>query len=507
MTGAVDFVGVHARLQPSRLAALELSSGESLSYADLDARIDRVAAYLCDRGCAKGDRVAVIARNSVWLIVLHFACARAGLIYVPLNWRLSVQELLPLLALAEPRLLFGDASPEAHSLAQTLPVEPLGDVIAGSRQVAPLRLYRADPDLASLILFTSGTSGKSKGVMLTERNLQQAALNFATLSRVGNTSVSLCDAPMFHVIGLVANIRPVLLQGGAMVISDGFNAGRTLKRLGDPQLRISHYVGVPQMIESLRREAAFDPAALRGLTALVSGGAHHRVGDIEAWLDDGIPLVLGFGMTEAGTVFGMSVERDIIRAHLGSAGIAMPGMQVRIVDERGQDCASGQPGELLLRGDAITPGYWRAPDETRRAIDAQGWFATGDIVRSDADGFFWIVDRKKDMFISGGENVYPAEIEMLLVGYPGIAECAVVGLPDERWGEAATLVVVRAEASPFSDGAVLQYLEQRLARYKLPRRVVTLPAMPRTATGKLQKDRLRALLLQQAPAEDAERKR
>jgi fatty-acyl-CoA synthase len=250
------------------------------------------------------------------------------------------------------------------------------------------------------------------------------------------------------------------------------------------------------MIESLRRQPSFEPAALRGLTALVSGGAHHRIADIEAWLADEIPLVLGFGMTEAGTVFGMSVERPVIRSHLGSAGIATPGMQVRVVDERGHDCDAGQPGELLLRGEAITPGYWRAPEETRRAIDAAGWFATGDIARSDADGFFWIVDRKKDMFISGGENVYPAEIEMLLVGFPGIEECAVVGLPDERWGESAILVVVRAHAVPFSDDAVLQYLQQRLARYKLPRRVVTMSSLPRTATGKLQKDRLRAQLLQ-----------
>lgn len=499
MPGAVDSIGVHARLQPRRLAALELASGDTCTYAELDERIDRVAACLTARGCVTGDRVAVLARNSVWLVILHFACARAGLIYVPLNWRLSVAELLPLLGLADARLVLGDASPEALALAAHATLEPLEHLIAHSLRTEPLQGNRLDPDRVSLILFTSGTSGKSKGVMLTERNLQQAALNFSTLTRVGNASVFLCDAPMFHVIGLVANVRPVLLQGGAMLVSEGFNPERTLRRLSDPRLGVSHYVGVPQMIQALRRESSFDPSTLRGLTALVSGGAHHRLSDVEAWLDDGIPLVQGFGMTEAGTVFGMSVECDVIRSHLGAAGIAMPGMQVRLVDERGMECGPGQPGELLLRGEAITPGYWRSPEETRRAIDAEGWFATGDIARCDDLGFYWIVDRKKDMFISGGENVYPAEIETLLVGYPGIAECAVVGMPDERWGEAAVLAVVLTPEEAFSVEQVLQFLERRLARYKIPRRVVTVSSLPRTATGKLQKERLRSALLQAEP--------
>lgn len=507
MARAVDSVGVHARLQPERLAAVELATGENCSYAELDDRIDRVAAYLHSRGCVRGDRVAVIARNSVWLLIVHFACARLGLMYVPLNWRLSVLELLPLLNIAEPRLLFGDASSEAMALAEKTAVEPLANLVADSLRIEPLRQSRWDPDGISLILFTSGTSGKAKGVMLSERNLQQLALNFATLTRVGNASVFLCDAPMFHIIGLGANIRPILLQGGTALISDGFNAQRTLRRLGDQRLNISHYVGVPQMIEALRREPGFDPSALRGLTALVSGGAHHRIEDIEAWLEDDIPLVRGFGMTEAGTVFGMSVEREVLRSHLGAVGIAMPGMEVRLVDERGHDCPPGNPGELFLRGEAITPGYWRSPDETRQAIDAEGWFATGDIARCDDDGFFWIVDRKKDIFISGGENVYPAEIETLLAGYPGVAECGVVGVPDERWGEVGILAVVRERGASLLEEQLLQYLEPRLARYKLPQRVVFLEHLPRTATGKLQKARLRVAVTQSLASEPLKRER
>ena len=491
-----DSIGVHARLQPERLVARDLTTGETLTYREMDRLVGALAARLLARGCVPGDRVAVIARNAVWLVALHFACGRAGLIYVPLNWRLGLAELLPMIEAADPRLLFGDGGDEAARLAEVAVVEPLADLVADAADCAPLTGIARDPDRPSLILFTSGTSGRSKGVVLTERNLHQTAVNFGTLTRVGNQSVFLCEAPMFHIIGLVTNIRPVLLQGGTILVSDGFDAARTLARLADPALGVSHYVGVPQMMEALRRQPGFDANRLRGMTALVSGGAPHGLADLTAWLDDGLPLVLGYGMSEAGTVFGMSADVDVIRAHIGSVGIAMPSLETRLVRADGTACAAGEAGELLLRGAAITPGYWRNAEETARAIDAQGWFATGDIARCDEQGFFWIVDRKKDMFISGGENVYPAEIELLLADYPGIRECALVGVPDARWGEVGHLAVAAVSGFSVDEAALLAFLEERLARYKLPKRVTMVDQLPRTATGKVQKARLRAILIE-----------
>ena len=490
-----DSIGVHARLQPERLAARDLTTGETLSYREMNRMAGALAACLLARGCVSGDRVAVIARNSIWLVALHFACARAGLVYVPLNWRLGVAELLPMIEAADPRLLFGDGSNEAQRLTDVALVEPLACLVADAETCAPLEEVAYDPGRPSLILFTSGTSGRSKGVVLTERNLRQTAVNFGAFTRVGNQSVFLCDAPMFHVIGLVTNIRPVLLQGGTILVSDGFDAARTLARLADPALGISHYVGVPQMMEALRLQPDYDANRLRGMTALVSGGAPHAMLDLIAWLEDGLPLVLGYGMSEAGTVFGMSADVDVIRAHMGSAGIAMPTLETRLVGADGADCAPGEPGELLLRGEAITPGYWRNPEETARAIDAEGWFATGDIARRDEQGFFWILDRKKDMFISGGENIYPAEIELVLAGYPGIQECAVVGVPDARWGEVGHLAIV-APAGCVDEAPLLAFLGERLARYKLPKRIVAVDRIPRTATGKIQKAQLRAILIE-----------
>ncbi len=426
---------------------------------------------------------------------MHLACARTGAIYVPLNWRLSPAEILILVEDAEPRLVVGDEELIRVGL-DGLSI----DLLAGEIEVAaPLDLGPIDRERPSLILYTSGTSGRPKGVLLSERNLDQTALNFGRLGRVTHDSVFLNDAPMFHVIGLVTCVRPPLLHGGTILVSDGFEPGRTLARLGDPGLNVTHYFGVPQMAHALRSHTTYAPERLRGLTAIFTGGAPHPAADIRAWLADGIAVVDGFGMSEAGTVFGMPVDIAGIDARAGAAGVAMPGVASRIVDAEGQDCPPDVAGELLLKGENLFRAYWRRPDETAKAFTEDGWFRTGDIARADAEGFHWLVDRKKDMFISGGENVYPAEIEAALAGHPAIAECAVVGQPDSRWGEIGHLVVVLRAGRVLSHAEVLAHLEPRLARYKLPKRTTVMDALPRTGSGKVQKGVLRDLLLEISP--------
>ena len=483
-----DSISLHARLSPTRLAARDLSTGQTWTYADLNGLTDLLAAQLRERGCQPGDRVAVLARNSVSLVALHFACSRVGAIYAPLNWRLNDSELQSLIALAEPRLLLGD------DMAARFPAAiALDSFVREASLRAPLAQgFASGPDRLSVLLFTSGTSGQPKGVMLTEDNLRQSAINFSACTRVGPDSCFLCDAPMFHVIGLVINIRSAFMHGGSILVSDGFEPERTLNWLSDPQLAVSHYVGVPQMMEAFRSQPQFDPAPLRRLTAVVTGGAPHPVNSLVAWLDDGVAMVPGFGMSEAGTVFGMSVEKEVIRTRPGSVGLPGPTVQTRIVDIDGHDCPPGTPGELWLRGPNLFSGYWRDAQATDRAFDAHGWFATGDVVLCDEEGFFWIVDRKKDMYISGGENVYPAEIERVLAQYPAIAQCAVVGVPDPQWGEAGYLAVVAAQPELRED-EVRTFLSARLARYKIPRYIQIVAELPRTATGKLQRARLREL--------------
>ena len=485
-----DYLALHARSQPEKRAAEDLTTGESWTYRAFDRAASQFAAVLRGLGLEAGDRVASLAKNRAELILLHFACARTGVIYVPLNWRLSAPEIAALIEDADPRLVVGDGA-----LAQArLNGMSLDDLASAARKADPWLEQSTDHDAPSLILYTSGTSGRPKGVLLSERNIWQTALNFSVFGRVTHASAVLCDSPMFHVIGLITNTRPALMRGGRFLVSDGFSPGRTLQRLSDRSLGITHYFCVPQMAVSLRAEPAFDPDKLRGLTAIFSGGAPHATDSIRSWCRDGIPMADGFGMTEAGTVSCMPLDVRQIEARAGSAGLIPPELHVRILDDQGKTCAAGRAGELFIKGTNVTSGYWRRPEETRDAFDREGWFRTGDIARLDEDGFLWLVDRKKDMFISGGENVYPAEIEGALVAHPHLKECAVVGVADARWGEVGHLVWV-PKANVVPDLAeVIAYLESRLARYKLPRHLTVMDALPRNGAGKLNKGSLRAML-------------
>jgi fatty-acyl-CoA synthase len=490
MAQIVDDVCVQARLQPDRLAIRELASDRAWTYAQWDEAMARTAAMLVRYyGIAKGERVAALGRNCAELALLHLACARIGAIFVPLNWRLAPAELATLLANAEPAMLVGDADFLAPVAAGWRIVD-LPALRAQIEAAPALVTLPFDRNLPSLILYTSGTSGRPKGVLLSERNIAQTAINFSMLARVSHESVFLAETPMFHVMGIITNFRPAFLRGGTVLISEGFEPTRTLTRLADPALSVTHYFCVPQMAKMLREVPGFDPAPLRRLTALFSGGAPHPAADIRAWLQDGIPIADGFGMSEAGTVSCMPPYIPLIDAKAGAAGIVPSAISLRIVDVETQDVPPGTPGELLLKGDNIFSGYWRAPEETAKAFTVDGWFRTGDIARLDKDGFLFLVDRKKDMFISGGENVYPVEIEAVLAELPGVRRCAVVGVPDPRWGEVGHLVVVASPEGP-DEVTIRAYLAARLARYKLPKHISFMDELPQTGTGKIQKSQLR----------------
>jgi fatty-acyl-CoA synthase len=247
------------------------------------------------------------------------------------------------------------------------------------------------------------------------------------------------------------------------------------------------------MAAMLRTEPGYEPARLQKLTGLFTGGAPLPVVDAQAWLADDIGIVNGYGMSETGTVFGMPLDPNLIAAKAGAAGIAMPGIKTRIVDPSGHDCPPGMPGELLVKGDNVFSAYWRRPAETEAAFTADGWFRTGDIVTCDLDGFHSLVDRKKDMFISGGENIYPAEIEVILALHPDIAECAVIGVPDAKRGEVGHAVVVARSGAVLRETDIIGYLEPRIARYKLPKSASVVASLPRTGPGKIKKAALREL--------------
>jgi fatty-acyl-CoA synthase len=486
-----DPVALHARAQPERTACVDLASGRRWTYAALDDSIQRAVAVLVDSyGVEQGQRIATIARNSADLLILQQAAMRIGAIFVPVSWRLSKAEQEAILADCGPVLVLHDGTAAAGREGCTL--LEIGAFAAAVEAQAPApRRPLPLGDAPSIILYTSGTSGRPKGVILTERNAFATAVNFGILGRVGNSSIFLCDSPMFHVIGLITSLRAPLLQGGTVLISPGFDPAVTNRRLADPTLGVTHYFCVPQMARMLRGDADFAPAGWMSLVAIFTGGAPNPAADIRWWLGQGIRMVDGFGMTEAGTVLGMPIEADAIARKAGSAGLPAPSLSLRIVDDDGRDVAAGEPGEIWLAGPNVTSGYWNRPDETARAFTADGWFRTGDIARQDGDGFVTLVDRRKDMFISGGENVFPVEVELLLLDHPDVAEAAVIGVADERWGEVGRAFVVVKPGCILDPAALASHCAARIARYKVPKEFLPIDALPRTASGKIQKHLLR----------------
>jgi fatty-acyl-CoA synthase len=486
----IDGVSYHARRQPGAPACVDLETGRRWTYAELNADVDRVAAWVATRvGLASGARIACLARNSVAMLILHLAVVRAGAVFVPLNWRLTASELEKLLADAGATLLFYDtefARPPfggvSLEMAELERIEPRSSGVTHSARGV---------DQPSTLLYTSGTSGHPKGVIVTESNAYWGCTNFILGNGFTGASVMLCDMPMFHVAGLFAAVRSALLAGGSVLISRGFEAQRTLARIADPLLRVSHYFSVPQMAQILWDQDNFQPDMLRHLAVYATGGAPNPRAQVERFVRAGIRMSDGFGMSETSSNFGMPVyDPELLLAKAGSCGLPYIAVQARLVDATGSDVPVDQVGELWLRGPSITPGYWNQPELTRAAFD-NGWFKTGDAAVRDADGFYYIVDRRKDMYISGGENVYPAEIEAVLCELPGIREAAVIGVPDERWGEVGRAYVVTSPGCALDEETILIHCRQRLAGYKLPRMIVFSTDIPRTASGKILKTELR----------------
>lgn len=483
----VDSVRTYAKSMPGRLAVGCTESGRRWSWAQLDAAIDRAAAWLVGRlGPASGARVATLTRNHPNMLVLQLACVRAGAVFVPYNWRLATAEIAVLMRDAQPSLIFHDAEftvpdhPAERLLLADL--ESLGD--AGARAPADAR---RDWELPSTLLYTSGTSGRPKGVMISEANAFWGATNFALGSLVSYESVFLCDMPMFHTAGLFAAVRVPVQTGGTVWISPGFDPARTIARMADRELGITHYFSVPQMATTIWQHPDFTPEKLQGLKLYVTGGAPNPKAQVERFARAGIRFSDGFGMSETCSNFAMpvlDVERLIEKA--GSCGQPLLTVETRIVDDEGNDVPQGETGELWIRGPSVTRGYWNQPELTAKAF-AGDWFKTGDAALMDADGFYYLVDRKKDMYISGGENVYPAEVEAALAELPEIAEVAVIGVPSERWGEVGRAFVIVREGMALSEEQVIAHCAARLARFKVPASVVLTDAIPRTASGKVQK--------------------
>ena len=486
----VDPVAFHARRRGDKLACVDLETGRWWSYGELNREVDAAAGWLTAQlGPASGARVATLARNRVLLLILHLACVRAGAIYTPFNWRLTAAELAVLVRDAEPAILIQDVEFETPAFTgRLIGMHDCDELIASA---PPTQAFARSAHETSTLLYTSGTSGIPKGVMITEDNVFWGGTNFNLGNDVNSDSVLLCDMPMFHTAGLFAAIRAPLLAGAVVLISRGFDPVKTLAWLADPALGITHYFSVPQMAQSLWQQPGFRPEMLQRLAIYAMGGAPNPRAQIERFVKAGVRMSDGFGMSETGSNFGMPVhDAQLLQAKAGSCGLPYISVQARIVDEAGHDVGDNEAGELWLRGPSISPGYWNKPELTRNAFE-QDWFKTGDVAVRDADGFYYLIDRRKDMYISGGENVYPAEVEAVLCELEAVAEAAVIAIPDEKWGEVGRAYIVIAAGLRLDTETVLQHCERKLAKFKKPASVVFTATIPRTASGKILKSALR----------------
>lgn len=505
-----DWISHHAGRRPGTLAIHDLQTGRKLTYGELDRRTGQLTAALAARGIGKGDRVALLAPNCPEYFELQFACGRLGAVMLPLNWRLTVPELEYILGDSTPKLLIHDRSfaAQAEALAKTrLEIDPeRPDSAPGSTYERALATADAPPapvplthDDIGMVMYTSGTTGHPKGAIITHGMVFWNCVNLGIPALITPQTVQLVVLPLFHTGGLNCYANPVLHAGGTILIMRTFDPGQALDAIADPALGITHFFAVPAPYQFMMQHPKFQSTDLSRLQVAGVGGAPCALSILETWTGRGVPLVQGWGMTETSPAGTMLDAADAIRK-LGSAGKAMMHTSIRIVDDEGRDVAAGSIGELLIKGPNITPGYWNKPEATESAF-TDGWLHTGDAARQDEEGFIYIVDRWKDMYISGGENVYPAEVENVLFQLPQVADAAIIGVPNERWGEVGMAIIVRKADQKLAEGDVIQHCLGRLAKFKVPQSVVFIDVLPRNATGKVLKRELRTQFVgKSAPA-------
>lgn len=491
---ARDWLGRRAAYTPDRTALIVEPGGTRYTYRDLDQRACRTARALAALGVGPGDRVALVAHNCLAHLDLLWACAKLGAIFVPLNWRLALAELVPQVLDAAPTVLVYGAPFAAAGAAaaaegvRSLSVDDLAAACA-EQPADPWPEAPSQPGDPWLILYTGGTTGRAKGAVLTHGSVAANAFNTITGWQLRPDDVAPILLPLFHTGGLNVLTTPLTVLGASQILVEApsFDPALALDVVARHQATLLFLV--PTMYQMLIQHPAFAGANLGSLRLCITGGAPCPLPVMEAFWERGILFKVGYGLTEAGPN-NFAMPDGQVRAKPGSVGLPLPLVQARLMGPDGQDLPPGQVGELLLAGPHLFAGYWRNPEATQ-AVLRDGWLHTGDLAVRDAEGFYAIVDRKKDMFISGGENVYPAEVEAVLCQHPAVLECAVVGVPDPLWGEVGKAVVVLRPGHTASAEALAAYCRERLARYKVPRHWEFRDALPKSAAGKVLRRELR----------------
>jgi len=493
--GIASWLAKRAFLDPRKEAVVD---GEKrLTYVELDERVTRLAHALRAFGISRGDRVATCTVNCSEFIEVLFATARIGAMLVPLNWRLATPELDYQLADAGARVLF--TAPEQRDLVAGLTSDipaarrvgfgPQYEALLVESSAVPIpeteQARFTDPHL---ILYTAGTTGRPKGAMLTHANHFWNSVNMATPVGITPFDTTITTLPMFHSGGIGLYTVPMIHLGGRVVVIRAFEPERLLALVREHAVKL--IFGVPAIWLELLKQPDFDATHLPSLRFCVSGGAPHPMAIIDGVADRGFTFLQGYGLTETAPGGTLMPIADW-RRKAGTAGKPAMHVELRVVRDDGRPCAADEIGEVQFSGPNVFAGYWNRPDATAEAFTPDGWFKTGDLGRLDDEGFLTLVDRKKDMVITGGENVYSAEVEDVLFAHPAVAEAAVIGIPDPKWGESVFAVVVLRPGMHATPDELISHSRSQLAKYKTPKGVAFVDSLPRNAAGKVLKRELR----------------
>ena len=502
-----EWITKWAKIQPDKTAII--SEDVPYTYLDFKIQVNRLSNFFLEQGLKKGDRVAVLLRNCRQFLEIFFALSGIGGILVPLNWRLALPELEFIMSDSGSDFTIFDYEflESAEKLRKRLPVNTHVVCTSGEGQrrgetphwaidyqaaVAsclgspPKLQWSAGDDDPHILMYTSGTTGLPKGAVLSHRKTFFNVLNASIYYDLSKHDASIVGRPLFHSGGLIVDMAPVIYRGGTVIIKKRFTPEEILTTVEKHRVTL---LELPATVFSfILNECKPEEHDLSSLKCCFTGGERVPVSLLRDYAEKGIPLSQVYGLTEASTLFWLPMEKAVEK--MGSVGQPVMHSEVEIVDEEDRPVKMGETGEVVVKGPIVMNGYWNRDDLTDEVIK-DGWFYTGDLARMDEDGFVYIVDRKKDMFISGGENVYPAEIEKVLLGHPGIADAAVVGVSDKKWIEVGKAFLVAREGITLDAGEIHRFLEENLAKYKIPKYIELVERLPKTASGKIKKAGLR----------------
>lgn len=475
----LDWFTFWAGINPQQLAITTLLDQQSYSYQDIQAKACQTARLLTGQyKLKKGDRIAVIAQNCIEYIFLFGAAQKCGIILVPLNYRLTSHELDNLVKDAEPSLLIYEEefSMEKSPCPSILMKDFAKSITIMSSEYQPISLDEND---AVFILYTSGSTGFPKGVIYTHKMLFWNSANTSISLGINSNSIALVCMPPFHTGGWNVLLTPILHHGGHIILTKKFDAEEVLEALEN--YHCNQFMAVPTMLKMMSQSALFNQVVLQNLKYIIVGGEAMPLDLIEMYENQNIAIRQGFGMTEVGPNL-TSLHQTRSRDKIGSIGKPNMYVDVKLFDEDGFEVPTGTLGELCFAGPVVMPGYWRK-SASFQGLHQGIWFMSGDIAMIDDEGFIYIKDRKKNMYISGGENVYPAEVERFLSQHPNIKEVVIIGIPDPKWGEVGKAFIIAAE--PMEEEEIISFCQGKLSKYKIPKHIVFLNEMPVNATGKV----------------------